>query len=209
MGNDGMMASMIVHRPSSIVHRRATTHQELAIVELGAGDGTFLLEVARRVASKIGPARVMLVDQQDLVTFPTREALSALGWRVETVAADVFDWLAGRHSEVADITIANLFLHHFQGERLSTLLCEASKHTRMFVACEPYRSRWALAAASMMRAIGCNAVTVHDARLSVRAGFRERELSALWPGGRDWVLDEKRVGRFTHGFLARHGNHRG
>ena len=157
----------------------------------------------------MGAARVTLVDQQDLVTSATRDALASLAWHLDTVKADVFQWLADRRPGAADVTLANLFLHHFEEPRLSTLLREASKQTRLFAACEPRRTRGALAAASLMRFIGCNGVTVHDARISVRAGFRDRELSALWPGGYDWALEERQAGRFTHAFVARYGERRG
>jgi len=156
------------------------------------------------VAPAIGPARAILVDQQSLVTAATQEALRALSWSVEAVRADVFEWLRGRGWDVADVTIANLFLHHFAGDRLSTLLRLASRQTRVFLACEPRRSGAALAAASMMACIGCNSVSVHDGRISVRAGFRDRELSAIWPRGDGWILDEQKAGRFTHGFVALH-----
>jgi Methyltransferase domain len=181
----------------------------VSIVELGGGDGTFLLELAKRAAATVGPARAMLVDQQDLLTDATREALAAFSWHVTAVKADVFHWLSHRGAEVADVTIANLFLHHFEGQRLATLLRDAASQTRMFAACEPHRSGAALAAASLMGVIGCNSVTVHDARISVRAGFRDRELSAIWPAGNGWTLEEKKAGRFTHGFVARHGAPRG
>ena len=180
-----------------------------SIVELGGGDGTFLLEVAKRAAPVIGAAHATLVDQQVLLTAATRDALAALSWRVDAIKADVFDWLSRGRAECADVTIANLFLHHFEGPRLATLLRETSKQTRMFVACEPWRSKAALAAASLMGLIGCNGVTVHDARISVRAGFRDGELSAIWPGGNGWALEERKAGRFTHGFVARHGEPRG
>jgi hypothetical protein len=175
----------------------------LSIVELGGGDGTFLLELAKRVARTHGPAHVTLVDQQTLLTSNTRNLLSQLSWQVDAVKADVFEWLGQRGSNVADVTLANLFLHHFEGDRLSTLLREASRQTRMFVACEPRRSGAALAAASMMGLIGCNSVTVHDARISVRAGFRDHELSKIWPTGNGWTVEEEKAGRFTHGFVAR------
>jgi hypothetical protein len=179
------------------------------IVELGGGDGTFLLEVAKRAAPLIGAARVTLVDQQALVTAATRDAMAALLWPLETVQADVFEWLRHPGPAQADVIIANLFLHHFEGERLATLLREASGQTRMFIAAEPYRSGTALFAASLLGMIGCNGVTLHDARISVRAGFRGAELSALWPGGNGWTLQEHKAGRFTHGFVARHGAARG
>ena len=202
MGNADIIAGAIgasgaIGATGALGARRAA----LTIVELGGGDGTFLLELAKRVAPVLGAARAILVDQQDLMTRHTREALAALEWHVDPVKADVFEWL-GRPNEIADVTIVNLFLHHFKGQRLSTLLREASKQTRMFVACEPHRSRRALAAASLMGLIGCNRVTVHDARISVRAGFRDTDLSAIWPGERDWTLKEQKAGRFTHCFVA-------
>ena len=64
------------------------------------------------------------------------------------------------------------------------------------------RSRRALLAARLLGLIGCNRVTCHDAVISVRAGFRGRELSSLWPEGGDWQLNEAPAGLFSHLFLA-------
>jgi hypothetical protein len=174
-------------------------------VELGGGDGTFLLALGRRVADAIGAADVTLVDQQLLVTPATRQALDALSWHVQVVQADVFEWLDRRSEQKendADITMANLFLHHFDDGRLKMLLRHTAAWTRLFVACEPRRSRTALAAAALTRLIGGNDVTVHDAVISVRAGFRGRELSALWPSVDAWQLNEYQGGPFTHTFVA-------
>jgi hypothetical protein len=199
MGNADIAARAILRNPGWL-----RPH----LVELGGGDGTFLLEIAKRVAPVIGAARVTIVDRQALVTPATREALAARSWAAEPVQADVFEWLSAARG-MADITLANLFLHHFKDGPLTTLLAETARQTKMFVACEPHRSAMALTAASLMGAIGCNSVTVHDARISVRAGFREHELSALWPVDAGWVLQEGKAGRFTHGFVARRGDVRG
>jgi hypothetical protein len=205
MGNADIMARAIT--TGALVARGAKT-APLAprFVELGGGDGTFLLALARRVAPMVGPAHVTLVDQQSLITPATTQALAALSWNVDTVKADVFDWLSRRNGDGsggADLTIANLFLHHFDGARLERLLRGAAHQTRVFLACEPLRSGAALAAASMMRLIGCNKVTLHDGKISVRAGFRDSELSAAWPDEAGWILHEHRAGRFTHAFMAR------
>jgi len=53
-----------------------------------------------------------------------------------------------------------------------------------------------------MGLMGCNAVTRHDARVSVRAGFRDDELSRLWPSG-GWTLEERGAPPFSHLFVAR------
>jgi hypothetical protein len=54
----------------------------------------------------------------------------------------------------------------------------------------------------MLGLIGANAVTRHDAAVSVRAGFQGGELSALWPADPRWRLRECRAGLFSHLFLA-------
>jgi hypothetical protein len=198
MGHADILARALLGRPRD---RPLET-----LVELGAGDGTLLLEIARRIAPRWPGTRAVLVDRQSLVTSHTRAHFEALSWQIELVQADVFQWLRERTPHMADVTIANLFLHHFEGEDLSTLLHDASQQTRLFLACEPRRSRPALAAAAMLGLAGCNDVTVHDAAISVRAGFDHDELSAAWPGGVGWTLTEGNVGRFTHIFLAEHAS---
>jgi hypothetical protein len=100
--------------------------------------------------------------------------------------------------------VANLFLHHFREKELAELLALASRQTSSFIACEPRRSHAALTGASLLRLLGCNDVTMHDADKSVRAGFRDAELSALWPPEPGWQLKEQRAGLFSHKFVASH-----
>jgi hypothetical protein len=54
----------------------------------------------------------------------------------------------------------------------------------------------------MLSFIGCNAVTCHDAPVSVRAGFKGRELSTLWPRDGEWEITERRAGLFSYLFVA-------
>jgi hypothetical protein len=254
------------------------------IVELGAGDGEFMLDVARRLSRRWPGANVMLVDQQDTVARRTLAQFEGLGWLAEAIRADVFDWLAeescataivsstcsgmgGKNSSpsprtspppercnwkkarphpgplprgegessaaltqkehlvssfdpsqrataVCDdgpagdsppryIILANLFLHHFAEAPLLEMLRGIARVARVFIALEPRRSRFALAASKQLWAIGCNQVTRHDAPASVRAGFAGKELSRLWPANGDWHLEERQVGWFSHAFIAR------
>jgi len=171
------------------------------IVEFGCGDGHGTLALARKMAPAWQGVALTLVDQQDLVTDEIRGQIAKLGWSVETVTADVFDWL--RQGERQDLALANLFLHHFHQEQLADLLRDLARLSRSFVATEPRRSRLALLASGALGAIGANAVTRHDAPASVRAGFTGRELSDLWPGGARSVFCERATGPFTHVFAAR------
>jgi hypothetical protein len=99
------------------------------------------------------------------------------------------------------VTICNLFLHHFDDAALALLLALAAPCTPLFAACEPRRGALARAGSRFLWAIGCNDVSRHDAVVSVRAGFRGAELSALWPR-EGWTLRERPAGLFTHCFVA-------
>jgi hypothetical protein len=186
------------------------------ITELGAGDGDFLLRVAQRLGSFgvpawAGPGRlnaelpteivnVTLLDLQKNVSAETLAGFGKLGWRAETVMADVFDW--PQNSNAGDVVIANLFLHHFGDARLAELLRLISQRAKLFIALEPRRAPWPLVCSRLLWAIGCNDVTRHDAVVSVRAGFSGGELSALWPEQQHWRLTERRAGIFSHLFIA-------
>ena len=169
------------------------------ITELGAGDGNFLLQVAHKM--NFSNAAVILLDRQKNVSAETLDDFAKLGWRAEAVVADVFDW--PQTSGAGEVVIANLFLHHFQNERLAVLLQKISERTKLVIALEPRRARWPLFCSHVLWAIGCNDVTRHDAVVSVRAGFTDAEISALWPDKTNWQLTEHRAGPFGHLFIAR------
>jgi 2-polyprenyl-3-methyl-5-hydroxy-6-metoxy-1,4-benzoquinol methylase len=171
------------------------------ILDLGSGDGLFWLRVVRRLRAHLPKCSVTLVDRQTLVTPETRQEFERLGWKVNPVCSDVFEFL--ERSLPFDWVTANLFLHHFEDETLSQLLGLISKTSPRFVACEPARTELALAGSRMLCLIGCNDVTRHDAVVSVRAGFRDRELSERWPDHGGWSITESTAGLFSHLFSAR------
>jgi Methyltransferase domain len=169
------------------------------ITEIGAGDGTFLLRVAQKISPRWPDVKATLIDLQKNVSSETLTAFASSGWHAEAVVADVFDW----PKIDSDIVVANLFLHHFDGARLTELLQMVSRRTEFFIAIEPRRGCWPLFCSRLLWAIGCNDVTRHDAVVSVRAGFSGDELSALWPDKQNWQLTEQRAGAFSHLFIAR------
>jgi 2-polyprenyl-3-methyl-5-hydroxy-6-metoxy-1,4-benzoquinol methylase len=171
------------------------------IVELGAGDGLLLLRVARAGSLRSRPATLCLVDRQPACGAATVQHFAALGWPAESVKADVFEWLS-RAEASADIVICNLFLHHFDTAELARLLHLIGQRTGALIAFEPARTRLARLGSRLLGLIGCNDVTRHDALVSVAAGFRGRDLSALWPAQAGWRLEERRAGLFSHVFIA-------
>jgi hypothetical protein len=169
------------------------------LADLGGGDGRFLLGVAKRLAKHWPGVKVVILDQQDIVTAETRESFAVLGWHCEVLQGDIFHSLP---RIAPDIICANLFLHHLENEALGRLLALAGRQARAFAACEPRRSRFALAGAHLVGALGANDVTRHDAVASVRAGFHGHDLSALWPQSGSWTLGEHAAFPFTHVFRA-------
>ena len=172
-----------------------------SILEIGAGDGTLLLRIAQRLPAGWSGVRVELLDRHELVTPQTLAHLARLGWQAQTIKADVFEWL--NSARQVQLVIANLFLHHFENARLKELFERIRNNAQVFAACEPRRLNRPRLAGGLVWLLGGNSVTRHDAVVSVGAGFRNRELSALWPEPGDWDLEEGAAGLFSHFFLAR------
>ena len=171
------------------------------IVELGAGDGTLMLRLARTWVAQWPHVKLYLVDRQPAIAGATLDVFKSLGWNAEAVVAEATDWLT--RMPPADIIVTNLFLHHFDDAPLADLLRRIAQKTHVFVACEPRRSKTALIGSQLLGLIGCGPVARYDAVVSVRAGFTGAELSALWPEKHRWQVHEHGAGLFGHCFLAR------
>ena len=173
------------------------------ILELGAGDGTLLLRLARLLNPRWAGVELTLLDRQDLVTEDTRRAYRRLDWGVTVLCADALDWAHAPIAERYDLCVAMLFLHHFDTARLTALITAAAARTDAFVGCEPRRDAVSRLGSLAVGLIGANAITREDAVTSVAAGFRGQELTAIWDlTAGDWIVDEFRSLPFTHCFTA-------
>lgn len=199
--------AIVLHALTDMLRFRSPA-QPLRILEIGAGDGSLMLGVAEALAPTWSNVEITLLDRQSLVAQATVDRYARHGWTVEQKIMDVMDWAAEsdateRRLKRWDVIIANLFLHHFDGAPLNALInAMAARCNRMF-ACEPRRARLALAGSHLIGAIGANKVTRDDAVLSVRAGFRDCELTRVWPpAGDSWRTQEYSAGLFSHCFRA-------
>lgn len=202
--------SIVLHALRSMGALRNRT-APLHVLELGAGDGSLMLGVARELAPQWPRVQLTLLDAQPLVTHNSIDRFSELGWTARSIVLDVFDWARDyQHTDRTDpkqphwdLIVANLFLHHFEKQQLAGLLRTVATHSDRFLACEPRRAWFALLGSHLIGALGTNAVTRTDAVLSVHAGFRGNELSAIWPlGDATWRVQEYSAGLFSHCFVA-------
>ena len=183
-----------------LVHHSAMAPR--TILDIGSGDGTFMLRVAQLLAPRWSGVSIIMLDQKDIVSKATRDGFAALRWSARTITGDMFELLEGNRLCNFDIVTANLFLHHFMETQLSQLLARLAPLASLFVACEPRRGALPLLASRLLWMIGCNDVSRHDAAISVRAGFVGNELSAFWPERERWELHEGAARLFTHCFVA-------
>ncbi|MFT5933793.1 MAG: hypothetical protein ACI83N_001399 [Hydrogenophaga sp.] len=207
MGTRAMVVRAI--RSACAGHPRTAA---LHVLELGAGDGSLMLGVARQLADEWTDVRLTLLERQGIVTPPTLAAYKAAGWSAQACVADALAWADGDAKPGPcpppsggrwDLVIANLFLHHFEGAALIKLLGGIEHSADRFIACEPARSRLALAGSHLIGFTGAGPVTREDAVLSVHAGFRADEISAAWPGVSNvWDTTERSAGLFSHCFVA-------
>ena len=184
---------------NAVVEDRARLRR---VIDLGGGDGRFLLTVAKT----IGPSdfEAVTIDRVDLVQRDeTAAQFRRIGWKFTARTGDVFEALATMSKEPGTMILSNLFLHHFDDARLRRLIGLQAQLADVVVACEPRRSRFALLGSHLVGLLGCNAVTRHDAVASVRAGFNDADLTALWHDADEWLIEEKPFGLFSHGFVCR------
>ncbi len=191
---------------------RASTNRPLRVLELGAGDGSLMLRVAQALSPMWPSVQLTLLDRLPLVSRSTLQDYAALGWTATTRKMDVLDWASPTQSAAPapdtsparfDLIVANLFLHHFDGDQLLAVLRAAALRSDHFFACEPRRSGLAWVGSHLVGALGANRITRGDAVLSVQAGFRGEELSRTWSAvATGWTSQEYEARLFSHCFVA-------
>ena len=177
------------------------------ILELGAGDATLLLRLAKALDPPWRDVSLTVLDRHDMVGPKTRAGYEALGWQLTVLQGDALQWAESRNAAHFDLCIACLFVHHFVDDALSTLLRGVRLRADAFLALEPRRDWIARAGSRFIGLLAANRVTRADAVKSVAAGFRGKEITDLWPGSDgDWWCSEYAAFPFSQCFLAAREN---
>jgi hypothetical protein len=141
-------------------------------LEIGAGTGELGLRFA---------ARQVPVDGLDL--WPRPE-----GWPADRAWHSADLRLFPGYASYAAI-IGNLIFHQFSDEELAALGALLRRDARVILACEPSRRRMSQVYFRMLGPLlGANHVSMHDAHVSIAAGFLGDELPrALGLDSAEWV----------------------
>lgn len=153
MGNHRWIARML----------RRYAHPGWRICELGAGDGVLSMNLAAQ-----GLCRTAALHALDLAPRPAAWPADAAWTQGDMFAQPLPD---------SEVLMANLILHHFKPDQLRLLGSRIPPQTRLILAAEPARRR----IHTVMGRFFChlaelNWVTRYDMQVSIRAGFRGREL---------------------------------
>ena len=145
--------------------RTLRRHSEIArrgIVEIGAGDGSLCNKVAR------------MFPDAPVAAYDLAPAPEDFDHRIRWHQGDIF---TSPPPAAGGVLIANLFLHHFEGDAL-VALGRWFSNFELLVINEPDRARLPLLLGGLMYPL-VNRVTRHDMPVSIRAGFREGEIPRM------------------------------
>jgi hypothetical protein len=131
-----------------------------SLLEIGAGTGEVGVRLARRGVPVAG-----------LDLWPRPEIWPAdRPWHQHDLRT--FD----RYDEYA-VVLGNLIFHQFSEAELGALGEKLRRRARVIIACEPHRRRMSqVLYRAFVPLLGANHVSLHDAHVSIAAGFRDDEL---------------------------------
>jgi hypothetical protein len=133
------------------------------VLEIGAGTGELGMVLAARGLASAG---------LDLWPKPAGWPANRTWHRADLLT---FDGYGGY-----PVIIGNLIFHQFSPGQLAVLGAKLRRSARFILACEPLRRRGSqVLFAAVAPLLGANQVTLHDAHVSIAAGFRGDELPQM------------------------------
>lgn len=149
----------------------------LRVLDVGCGGGDVVIRVARWAAREGRGVELVGLDRSEVALEHARRAAEGARTGIDFVQADA---VASFPPGPWDLVVINLFLHHLPDPEIVALLQEVRREADRLLAQDLIRGRLGyLLAWSGMRLLSRSRVGHVDGPLSVRAGFRPRELLAL------------------------------
>lgn len=144
------------------------------VLDAGCGAGDLTLALARWARRTGHRLRIHAVDNHRDTLQLARQQVQGFP-EISFACRDVFDLPAGRYHYV----VSSMFLHHFADDDVPAVLWKLLSLARRKVCINDLIRSPIAYAGTWLFTLFTSAVFRHDARLSVRKGFRPTELAAL------------------------------
>ncbi len=149
------------------------TPARFSVLDLGSGGGDIPFELARWAAKKGKKIYVTAIDLNPYCLTYAGERFASPSIRFLNRSAFDFETLGS-----FDYIISSMFFHHLSEEEIVTLLKRIDVHSRRgFLVNDLLRSRLHYAGTSLVSFFTFKKILFNDARLSVRRGFKEKDLA--------------------------------
>jgi len=147
------------------------------IVDVGCGSGDLLRYIEDSVQGIINVDLLGLDANPHILNFAKTKLQSSS--EIDFQLADVFS--GQEEIPRADVYLLNLFLHHFETDKILELLYKLDKNKpRLIIINDLDRSRFAYFLFRILCYIkSASDVTIHDGGLSIKKGFKKRELVSI------------------------------
>lgn len=155
------------------------SRKRLRILDVGCGDGTTLERLARWGDERGCVIGGVAVDAHPQAVRLATERLGEEGG-LDVIRADAFRLPFGESA--FDVSMAVLTLHHFEAGEATVVLSEMARVTREKVVVSDLERSWPAYLGARLLSWTVwrgNAYTRHDGPVSVRRGFKKRELEIL------------------------------
>lgn len=167
--------ALAVREVARLVHGRGLG--SFSLLDVASGSGDIPLAIARWAARNALPARIVATDVSPQIIAVTRELLAgAPAVHVERADALALPYPTGAF----DVALCTLALHHFPPESAVTLLTNLARVGRDVIVFDAARAPAAYGGVWLLtRLLGMDAMTRHDAPMSVRRAYTLPELRGL------------------------------
>lgn len=153
-----------------------TSATPIRIVDLGTGGGDIPVALSEWAASRGHHVEFTCVDHHAAALALARKWADAAPGTIRFQQADIFEY---HPAEAFDYAIASMFLHHFSADEIDRLICHLRRFVRKALFVNDLHRGLLNYAACYLATLGRAAEIRHDALLSVRRGFRRRDLRRI------------------------------
>ena len=180
--------------------------KECSVLDVGSGSGELLQTIAKFMRRRDGKVKLFGIDLNPLSAAATHSGVGEFP-EINAIRGDAFELPFAENT--FDFAISSLFFHHLSDEQIPVVLREMSRVARRGVfVIDLYRHPLGyLGYKIFCAAFGISPLVKQDGSLSIRKGFRERELDKCFAAAGLALEYTKRIAPFRIVAAGHNGRH--